>query len=221
MRKLFPLFLLITIVLSACSKNDSQRLTLDTYDIELKSGDSKTVKVLSGDSNVNWRTENIYVATVDNGKVTALHVGKTMLLANNTAALVTVSPRYMLYNEPIDHTKWGMTKNDIYKLMGDKFPDKMEGNLFTYNIESPVNSFTTYEFNSNERLTSVHISVSKQNSSDLDQFLAERYQEIPGGSENEKHYFNGTSNSAATMLVSRSSYDNNHWLVSYKDVKAN
>lgn len=218
MKRLLPLFLLLSLVFSGCNNDDSHQLTLDNYNIELKSGDSKTVRVLSGETGINWRTENSFIATVDNGKVTAHRVGKTLLLANNTAAMVTVSPRYLLYDEPIVNTYWGMNKNDIFRLMGEKFPDKMESNLFTYYIDSPVNSFKTFEFDFSERLIAVSISVAKQKVTELDNFLAERYQEMPGGTEIERHYINGNTQTTSTMLISRTSYDDDYWIVSYRRV---
>lgn len=219
MKKLFPLFLLIPLVFSGCGKSDPPRLSLDSYNIELKAGDISTVKVMSGETGVAWRIENPYVATVDNGKVTGIRVGKTMLLANSTPAVVNVTPRYMLYEEPVKGTRWGMTKNEIYKLMGDKFPDRMEGNLFIYNIESSVNSFKSYEFDKNERLIAVNITVNKEFGTELDNFLAERYMDISGDSTTGKHYLNALTQAASTMLISRTSYDDDYWVISYRDVK--
>ena len=223
MKKILFTVAVVLVALTGCKKEVSyNNITLDKYAVKLKAGDSQQLYVTSGDPNgVVWRSENEFVATVDKGKISGHRIGTTRVIANNAVVNVVVDGRYDLYDEPIEKVEWGMSKEEVSKIMG--FPDKVEGNVISYDVESSVNSLKTYEFDSNNRLIATGITVAKDKTAQLDDFLNERYLLITKGDVSEladRDYINGVDVASATMLVSRSGYDADYWIVTYKDINS-
>lgn len=219
MRKLFFVLIAIPAILTGCRKDDGgNNVTLDKYALEMRTGDVQTVYVVTGDpNNVAWGSLNEFVATVDRGRISGLRIGQTVVTANNASVAVTVRGRIDLYDEPLENLRWGMTKEQVVSLLG--VPAKIDGNVLTYDITSAVNSFKSYEFDSNNRLTVANISVSKDKTSQLDDFLGERYLLMNSGSSQDRDYINSLTYSTARMVVSRTSLDESYWLVSYRQPK--
>lgn len=216
MKKMLLILFVLPMLFAGCNDDDRGGVSLDTYRVECKTGDTKQVNVMAGDPNsVIWRSDNEYIATVEKGRITGHRIGSTFVFANTTIVAVVVSGRYNLYDEPIAKVKWGMTKDEVTRQMG--FPDKVENNVITYNIISSVNSFESYEFDANNRLFGANITVSREKTSQLDDFLAERYLLLSSSVENEnRDYINGLTTGTSTMTVRRSVYDENYWLISYR-----
>lgn len=209
----------MSVIFTGCRKDGGgNNVTLDKYALEMRTGDVQTVYVVTGDpNNVAWGSLNEFVATVDRGKISGLRIGQTIVTANNASVAVSVRGRIDLYDEPLDNLRWGMTKEQVVSLLG--VPAKIDGNVLTYDLTSSVNSFKSYEFDSNNRLTVANISVSKDKTSQLDDFLGERYLLMNSGSSEDRDYINSLTYSTATMVVSRTSLDESYWLVSYQQPK--
>lgn len=219
MKKLLPVIIAVALTATGCRKDDNyNNITLDRYAVEMRTGDTQTVYVVTGDpDNVAWGSVNDFVATVAGGKIFGLRIGQTVVTANNASVAVTVKGRIDLYDEPLDNLRWGMTKEQVVALLG--VPAKIDNNVLTYNLVSSVNSFKSYEFDMNNRLAAANITVSKDKTSQLDDFLAERYMLINSESDVRRDYINSLTYSTATMAVSRTTHDDDYWLISYRQPK--
>lgn len=219
MKKLFLTLIVIPAIITGCRKNEGgNNVTLDKYTLEMRTGDVQTVYVVTGDpDNVSWGSRNEFVATVDRGRISGLRIGQAIVTANNASVAVTVRGRVDLYDEPLDNLRWGMTKEQVVSLLG--VPAKIENNVLTYNLTSSVNSFKSYEFDPNNRLTVANITVNKDKTSQLEDFLGERYLLLDGGGSQDRDYINSLTYSTATIVVSRTSLDDSYWLVSYQQPK--
>lgn len=216
MKKLVLILFVLPMLFAGCSDDNKGGVSLDKYRVEFKTGDTKQVHVTAGDPNsVIWRSDNEYIATVEKGRITGHRIGSTFVFANTTIVAVVVNGRYNLYDEPTSKVRWGMTKDEVTRQMG--FPDKVDNNVITYNLNSSVNSFESYEFDANNRLCVANITVSREKTSQLDDFLAERYLLLSSSVENENQdYINGLTTGTSTMTVRRAVYDEAYWIVSYR-----
>lgn len=218
MRNLLLAATVVALLLTGCRKEDNYNyVSLDKHTVEMRTGDTRKIHVISGDpDNVVWQSANEFVASVTDGEISGLRIGQTQVVCNNAAVSVTVKGRIDLYDEPMDNLRWGMTKEQLVTLLG--VPGKIADNILTYNVVSSVNSFKSYEFDRNNRLITASITVAKDKTSQLDDFLAERYMLINSGDSHSRDYINSLKYSTASMVVSRTSYDENYWLVSYQQV---
>lgn len=102
--------------ITSCSKDDDvpePNVVLSTTNIVMY---YEQTKKLTAENATSWRTENDFVATVDeNGLVTGGHVGTTRIIASNRSSSatcnVTIQPRYNLYDSPI--LDWGASMSEI------------------------------------------------------------------------------------------------------------
>ena len=102
--------------ITSCSKDDDvpePNVVLSTTNIMMY---YEQTKKLTAENATSWRTENDFVATVDeNGLVTGGHVGTTRIIASNRSSSatcnVTIQPRYNLYDSPI--LDWGASMSEI------------------------------------------------------------------------------------------------------------
>ena len=219
MKNLFWTLLMPAMLLGACKNNDHyNNITLDKYKLEMQSGDSQKINVLTGDpDNVLWTSDNQFVATVDKGVVSAMRVGNARITANNASVVVKVSPRSNLFIEPVSDFPWGVSREFVINAIG--IPDKLENNTMRYDLSSAVSSFKIYMFDDNGRLIAAGITVSRDRTSHLDDFLNERYLLLTDDGEVNKEYINAPTYSSADMSISRNAYDNNYWIVTYRSLK--
>ena len=220
MRKfVLTLAALPAVLLAGCKQESNyNNITLDKYALEMRTGDTQIVYVETGDpDNVAWRSDNEFVATVERGRISGLRIGQTRITANNASVSVTVRGRSDLYDEPMEDLSWNMTREQVVNRLG--LPDKMENNVLTYDLVSSVNSFKSYEFDSNNRLVAANITVGKDKTAQLDDFLNERYLLLNGSEQGDKNYINNLTYSTSTMTVCRTGYDDDYWLVSYRQIK--
>ena len=219
MKKFFWALVLPAILLSGCKVNEHyNNITLDKYKLDMQSGDSQKINVLTGDpDNVLWTSDNPYAVTVDKGVVSALRVGNARITANNASVAVKVSPRSNLYVEPITDFQWGVSREFVIGTIG--IPDKLENNTMRYDLSSAVSSFKIYMFDDNGRLIAAGITVNRDRTSHLDDFLNERYQLLTDDGEVNKEYINALTYANADMSISRNAYDSNYWIVIYRSLK--
>lgn len=218
MKKGWLVWLAVPALLLGCSQsNDYDTTTLDRTSLEMRAGDVQTVYVTSGNPDkVVWRSANEFVATVDRGQIKALRIGSTRVWANSAAVAVTVKGRYDLYDEPMTGLRWGMTREELVAKLG--FPDGVVGNVLIYNMESATTSFLSYEFDADMRLTGASVSVSKGFSDELEAFLGERYLQITSEGRPDQQYIDALTVTDASVVVTRASYDDLYWLVTYRDI---
>ena len=82
---------------------------IDTSNIILFVDDTK---VIEGDITTS-KTENDFIVSIKNNKITANHVGETKVVVNEKYTIpVTVMPKFMImYSEPI--LDWGISKEEV------------------------------------------------------------------------------------------------------------
>ncbi len=81
MQKTIGLFLLLSILLSTCSEQETTPITLNSNTLSMKVGDISTLEVSGNTSAVEWLNSNDSVASVYYGVVTAKAIGKTIITA--------------------------------------------------------------------------------------------------------------------------------------------
>ena len=137
MRKILPLSLILLAILS-CQKEPETvnvtNITLSSESISLVEGDSETLTATVSPSNatnkkVIWTSTDGSIASVDNGKVTALKPGKTTIKATSddggktATCQVTVNARvYNVESVSLDRTSITLTEGDSQTLTATVYP---------------------------------------------------------------------------------------------------
>lgn len=160
-----------------------------------------------------WKSSNDFVASVNNdGNVIAEHVGKCTISNGKNSCKVTVTPKSNFLKEPI--TEWGISKSQLISKCGSDY--KESGNSIGYLTNSNVAPITMYSFDSNDRLSGSVVMVNTDYTSEMADFLVERYQ--PVYVDGYDFYFtNGYTAQSISTAVCVSLYKNNknYWLVVY------
>ena len=137
MRKLLPLSLILLAIL-ACQKEPGTvnvtNITLSSESISLVEGDNETLTATVSPSNatnkkVIWTSTDGSIASVDNGKVTALKPGKTTIKATSddggktATCQVTVNAKvYKVESVSLDRTSITLTEGDSQTLTATVSP---------------------------------------------------------------------------------------------------
>ena len=138
MRNILPLSLILLAILS-CQKEPETvnvtNITLSSESISLVEGDSQTLTATVSPSNatnkkVIWTSTDGSIASVDNGKVTALKPGITTIKATSddggktATCQVTVNARvYNVESVSLDKTSITLTEGDSETLTATVYPD--------------------------------------------------------------------------------------------------
>lgn len=85
----------------SCNSDDDEEL-LNNKEISLYVGESIVLEYTG--KSCTWSSDNSLIADVDDGVVTAKHVGTTKIHANKTSCIVTVKSKINSYTEP--YTEW-------------------------------------------------------------------------------------------------------------------
>lgn len=170
---LLTLFLTTFICITSCtkdtSKEPSQSASLNKTSITLYVDETSMLKYSGGDC--KWSTDNLLVAEVDEGLVTAKHVGTTIIRANNLTCTVTVKPRYSSYVEP--YMVWGSSKSTVKSVMSGYTIRQDNNTSLIYEGKGRVDAYG-YTFE-NGKLKNSSFYSSLSNSTTLTDFLLERY----------------------------------------------
>ncbi|MDE6651561.1 MAG: hypothetical protein K2K08_04040 [Paramuribaculum sp.] len=208
--KKFALLLMVigVTLLSACSDDkDEPKISIPSVK-SISVGTSFSLG-LSG----NWRSSNDFVASVDkDGNVEAEHVGECTISNEKNSCKVTVTPKSNFIKEPV--TDWGISKSQLISKCGNNY--KESGNSIGYTSNSNIAPITMYTFDSSGRLSSSVITVKTTYTSDLVDFLMERYQ--PVAVDGYDFYFtNGYTTQSTSTVVGMSlyKYDKSYWMVMY------
>ena len=138
MRKILPLSLILLAILS-CQKESEivsvTNITLSSESISLVEGDSETLTATVSPSNatnkkVIWTSTDGSIASVDNGRVTALKPGNTTIRAKSddggktATCQVTVKAKvYNVESVSLDKTNITLTEGDSETLIATVYPD--------------------------------------------------------------------------------------------------
>lgn len=166
--------------LSSCSKENEEdvQVTLSPSYISMY---YEGTKQLSAENATSWRTEDDFVAEVDNkGLVTGGHVGKTKIIASNgkhsAFCEVTVIPKYNLYDTPI--IDWGASMSTIQnKETHVKTATTTSTNSIGYNYSKNSSNpcGVVYYFNEG-KLSNIMVLLDYLSYPEAGLYLLERYQ---------------------------------------------
>lgn len=152
---------------SCQSENQDLNLTKTNYTLY----SDATTKIEGSDlSNTVWDSDNEFVAVAEGDVLTSKLVGSTTIKSGNSNIFVTVKPRYTLYKEP--EMLWGCTKKQIIAKCGT--PTSTSGDTVIYETGNYAAPYELYLFE-NDRLTSCGVLVQLSYSSNLIDFIGERY----------------------------------------------
>lgn len=167
------LVIALFVCFSSCSKDDDEEAplpTLDKTNITLYVDETSQI-TYSGSDKCIWSSENSLIAEVENGVVTAQHVGTTIIHANGLSCNVTVKPKYTSFTEP--YLEWGSNMATVKKHMSGYTLKTEDSDNIGYLGKGQVNAYL-YTFE-NGRLKTCGFSTSLLYSLELTRFLLERY----------------------------------------------
>ena len=162
-----------SIIFTACSKEEAEpNPALDKYQVTLKTGQSTTV-TYTGQGSCQWSSDEPLIATVEDGVIKGVRVGKTKIHANDLVCNVTVTPSYTRYYEPC--TEWNCSKNKVMSYMSEYslYGDSSENPLMYYGTGSVIAYM--YDFNDSNKLESSFMAIELSDADYIADFLVERY----------------------------------------------
>ncbi len=171
MKKLFLLAVVSAFVMASCSKNEEKDVSLLKKSYTLYHSQTENIQ---GDnvSDLDWDSENEFVATVSDGVIKGQFVGKTSVResSHGLSFNVEVKHKYNLYTEPdID---WGASITTIRNRYGTPYSSDSEMLLYK-SINNSVPYYMYYFENGRLKYSSALVKLSA--SSALVDFLTERY----------------------------------------------
>ena len=141
--------------------------------------------------NIFFYYYSFYSSYNSNGKITAGHVGSTVITAKQGkkegTCSVTIKPKYYLYDTP--YFGWGETMSQVSNKLGT--PYQTQANALVYVLSEANGIIAMYMF-TDGKLTSVGITLNVKNATTLTYYLVERYQ--PFSAENGTYYFMNAMN---------------------------
>lgn len=205
------LMLLFTIVgttlFLACSgEKDEPKVSIPTMK-SIQVGTSFSLGVTG-----HWFSSNDFIASVDNfGYVHANHVGECTIGNGTMGCKVTVTPKSTFFiTQPI--TEWGTSKSTIIYRCGWDY--KESGDYIAYISNNTIAPITMYGFDDNNSLTSSTVVVDTNYTTELVEFLTERYQPI--GQDGYNFFFtNGYTIQTISTAVGLRLYNKSYWMVMY------
>lgn len=161
------------ICFAACSKESNNQREgtpeLNKTNLSLYVGD--TFQLIYKSNNCNWSSDNPLIATVEDGLVTAEHVGTTAIHVNNSTCKVTINPRYTKYYDP--YLEFGANKEEVKSYMlGHKIEQETTDKIL-YSGNNGIRAYL-YSFN-NGKLSGSAFVADLSESSYLGKYLYERY----------------------------------------------
>ncbi len=151
-----------------CGSDDDEEL-LNNKNISLYVGESITLEYTG--KSCTWSSDNSLIADVDDGVVTAKHVGTTKIHANKTSCIVTVKSKINSYPEP--YTEWGSSMSKVKNNMSSFSLNSQDATSLRYAGKGKVSGYI-YLFENGGLKTSAMV-VDLFNSIELADFLMDRY----------------------------------------------
>lgn len=213
--------LIVVALLSSCSKDNNNLIKLSSpATITLHNEQTSQIDVTSP-LTVNYSSENEFHAKVtSSGKITANYVGETIINLSNgkdsKSISVIVEPRYNLYPSPC--TDWGVTKNEVIAMYGT--PDYENDNGIGYSNYSTSAPVAMFVFDDNGKLASSAAMVKTSYSSNLTDYLLERY--MPAVVDAEEYtamFINALTAEETTTAILLAVYNLSYFQVFYTDAR--
>ena len=215
MRKVVLLFAVLMGVFAGCSNDkEPDLISLNETSKTLSYKDEYQIEAKSN-SKITYLSENKYHAEVsESGFVKANRIGETNILVSNSedskSVKITVKPKYNTYTEP--DVKFGDTKSSIITKFGNDYVETSNGIAYAnYSNAAPIVMFL---FDDDNKLDDYAVMVKTVYSSDLVDFLLERYLAI-AESDGIFMFINGLNINTATTAIGLSLYDISYWMVMY------
>lgn len=205
MKKFLFILLSVVALFSSCSKdNDGEPFTMNERAITIQKGDKYTI---THTGNASWSSEDNFVASVNNGEVTANHVGETAIYAisggTKSQCDVTVRGSYNYFREPL--CKLNAAPEDVMRYetrsLDTKKSDKTM--LIYYPAMNEDVDVIAYTFK-NDKLESAFVAMTMNGNASqalqmMNNFMNERY--IGGISNKGYVYINAKSLDSASKQV--------------------
>lgn len=186
------------------SSSDDEPFSMNERAITLQKGDKYTI---THTGKASWSSEDNFVASVNDGEVTANHVGETAIYAMSGGAKskcdVTVRGLYNYFREPL--CKLNATPEDVMRYETRSLDTKRSDRtmLFYYPAMNEDIDVVAYTFK-NDKLESAFVSMTMHGNATqalqmMNNFMSERY---VGGIISQGYvYINATSTDAASKKV--------------------
>lgn len=164
-------FVLMLFGQTACSSDDEvePEVPIDTSSVFLFVEGTKTI-----DGNISQsRSENIFVASINNNIITANHVGETTVVVNEKYKIpIVVMPKYIIMtSEPI--LDWGISKAEVKSRWKLGTLSKETEDVLTYNNCGDA-TLVGYGFK-NGKLASATVAVQVSKAIKFTNYLTERF----------------------------------------------
>lgn len=154
----------------SCSKDEEKEPSLNKTKITLYVDETEKLTYIGNDE-CTWSSDNSRVANVNNGLVTAMHVGVTIIHANDLTCEVTVKPRYTSFTEP--SLEFSSSKSEVKRQMSGYTLKSEDNTMLTYfgkgNVDQYVYQFKNDALEISALYTSIIYAVT------LKDYLLERY----------------------------------------------
>lgn len=189
---------------SCRSSNDDEPFTMDERAITIQNGDKYTI---THTGNASWSSEDNFVASVNDGEVTANHVGETAIYAmsggSKSKCNVTVRGSYNYFREPL--CKLNATPEDVMRYETRSLDTKKSDRttLIYYPAMNENIDVVAYTFK-NDKLESAFVAMTMHGNASqalqmMNNFMSERY--IGGIASHGYVYINAKSMDAASKQV--------------------
>lgn len=170
MKKLFFFFAALLVVLFTACEDKTPRL--NQTELTLTTTDSFQLQYLYYEGAIEWKTDNQYIANVENGLVKAMLAGETYIYANELECKVTVNPRYNFFLDPF--IKWGATTDEIEAYMAGYTLTSNADDMITYEVESEYVTQYMYAMENNT-LAAVGLVINNAKMEEIAQHMMDRY----------------------------------------------
>lgn len=190
---------------SCSSSSDDEPFSMNERAITLQKGDKYTI---THTGKASWSSEDTFVASVNDGEVTANHVGETAIYAMSGGAKskcdVTVRGLYNYFREPL--CKLNATPEDVMRYETRSLDTKRSDRtmLFYYPAMNEDIDVVVYSFK-NDKLESAFVSMTMHGNATqalqmMTNFMSERY--FGDGISSAGYvYMNATTTESASKFV--------------------
>jgi len=208
-------FLIAVLILASCEKAQKTS-SFNVTTLEMYADDDYSLTVSNDVSGTKFVSSNEYVAQVSQaGTISSYHIGKVTITKGEARCELTVKPRYSTYTEPI--MEWGLSKSSIISKVGSSYSSS--NGVLTYQTGNKKAPQCMYSFDSNSKLTASAVSVYTTYTSELTEFLLERYKTYTYSTEDYMFVFiDGLTIATAKNIIVLSIYNASYIIVMYTDI---
>lgn len=171
MKKMFFWAIAAAVAMASCSKNEED-VSLSKMSYTLYHSQNENIQGVNV-SNLNWSSDNEFVAMISNGAIEGQFVGKTIVRESDHGLSfnVEVKPKYSLYEEPC--LDFGVSMETIRSRYGTPYASESESLLYkNSNKNAP---YYLYAFENGKLKYSYVVAIPLSAAYSLVDFLSERY----------------------------------------------